>query len=135
MSTLGSKIQKAVSEYKKDPGNKWKSAEKIVADYKRIMDEVTTAREAELKAAGINISLLQMKKLYLQNRHKFNESLGEVVEWLSNNDELHDEKIWCINHHNPSLFSSPIKQFEWLIKDSLESPLTNVEPDGGWGHH
>ncbi len=135
MSTLGSKIQKAVSEYKKDPENKWKSAEKIVADYKRIMDEVTSAHEAELKAAGINISLLQMKKLYLQNRHKFNESLGEVVEWLSNNDELHDEKIWCIYHHNLSLFSSPIKQFEWLIKDSLESPLQNVEHDGGWGHH
>ena len=49
MSTLGSKIQKAVSEYKKDPENKWKSAEKIVADYKRIMDEVTFAHEAELK--------------------------------------------------------------------------------------
>ena len=81
MSTLGNKIQKAVSEYKKDPENKWKSAEKIVADYKRIMDEVTSAHEAELKAAGINISLLQMKKLYLQNRHKFNESLGEVVVW------------------------------------------------------
>lgn len=135
MSTLRHKIQQAVSAYKSDPANKGKTTGELVADYQRIMDGVMSAHEAELKAAGINTSLIQMKKLYLQNKHKFNESLGEVVEWLSNNDELHDEKIWCIYHHNPSLFSSPIKQFEWLIKDSLESPLTNVETDGGWGHH
>ncbi|MEF9923021.1 MAG: hypothetical protein RR854_00405 [Muribaculaceae bacterium] len=125
------------AENTQDQEECYKSLNMIISDIAKemeitsqIIDEIN---EREKRKRYLS-RLLQAKKTCLLHQNNLNEKISDVLKWAMEDESSFELKIYCIEN-NRDMFSNPKERYEWLIKDSLELSQSDVENDGGCGHH